>query len=372
MLTLGEVAETEMKRAFDTVSARTITVYKEAPDDRASQSRPVLNFSAADVMALRQIDGVIAATGSLVVSVKSITANDGDIKASVRGIDLDYPATEDVKLIDGTYFDASDIESGSPVAIISNGVVTRLFKNQYALGQSIKINSVEFIVKGIISSGNGDGRSTRESYIWIPINIARQRLVGGDHFVKHYVGSVQIVGERNANFDQIESDVDFMLRQRRKISMSETPDFSTFSYQSMRAKSTKAINIIGYILAAMGSIALLVGGIGVMNVMLMSVSERTSEIGLRMAMGAFERDIMWQFLIESAILCLLSGFVGIGFGYAVIALINIGIDGGLVIAPSIKVGLYSLGAALFIGVIFGFFPARRAAKMLPIDALRHE
>ncbi|WP_371398201.1 ABC transporter permease [Fretibacter rubidus] len=372
MLTLGEVAETEMEKAFDTVGARTIYVGAQRPDSRASQSRPVFSFSEADVAALRGIRNVTAVTGTLRVSVKSVAALGDDISATVTGIDLDYPLLQEDELTDGEMISQYDLDSAAPVAVISRGIVKRLFKDQYALGQTLKINGVEFRVKGIVSSGNGDGTSARESYIWIPIGLARQKLVGGDKFVHKHVNSIEVLGEAGANFDQIESTIDQILRQRRNIGINDAPDFSMFSLRSMRAESAKAINMIGYILAAMGSIALLVGGIGVMNVMLMTVSERTSEIGLRMAMGAFESDIMWQFLIESAMLCLLSGFIGIGLGYGVIALINMGLDGDFSINPSLAVGFYSLLAAMFIGVIFGFFPARRAAKMLPIDALRHE
>lgn len=314
MLTLGEVAETEMEKAFDTVGARTIYVGVQRPDNRAAKSRPLFNFSESDVAALRGIAGVEAVTGTLSVSVKSVTAQGDNIKATVSGVDLDYPAFQEDELTDGEMLSQYDLQSGAHVAVISQGVVKRLFKGQYALGQALKINGVEFRVKGIINSGDGDGTSVRESYIWIPLGLARQKLIGGDKFVSKHVGSVQILGASDANFEQVESSIGDILRQRRGIGIYDAPDFSVFSYRSMRADSAKAINVIGYILAAMGSIALLVGGIGVMNVMLMTVSERTSEIGLRMAMGAFEADIMWQFLIESAMLCLLSGFIGIGLG----------------------------------------------------------
>lgn len=372
VFTLGEFAETQVNSAFDTINSRTISITTSNPDSRLSQSVAPRKLSTDDLPKLMTIDGLSAVTGTLSVPSRSIAGNGRDIQSTVTGVDPQYQHFSEATLLRGRHITPQDLLSKAPVAIVSQGVSLALYDSVETLGNIVKINGMSFQITAILLPEDETLMDPKDSFIWIPITTARQRLVGGDRYVKNHIDRIIALGTETADFDYLDREITYRLRQSRGRLSGEKNDFRTFSLASLRGDSMQAIKIVSYVLATMGFITLLVGGIGVMNVMVMSVSERTFEIGLLRALGAYESDILWQFLVEAVILCALSGLIGIGLGYLSFAVINLAIEADVSIEPSLSVGLRALVAASMIGVIFGFLPARRAAKMLPIDALRHE
>jgi len=328
-------------------------------------------FTEKDIVELRSINGVFAATGSLTGRSYTIATETNDVSGNFMGVDPDQLRSGGGEMKMGENITFADIETRNPVVVISEGIQQRLYDNQNPIGSTLKINNIAFRVKGVttkpdsnISFGNDD------LFAWAPITVARERVIGGNRFVQNHVSSIKVVGDIGASLDTIEEEINIVLRRSRDLKAGAPPDYRIFSSRGWQQQAAEQTNSLSFLLAAMGAISLLVGGVGVMNIMLVSVTERTREIGLRMALGAQKNNIMSQFLTEALLLCILSGIVGLGVGFAMSKFAMDTMDVQLVFSPT--VALISFGSALFIGVVFGFLPARRAAGLNPIDALRHE
>ena len=371
MLALGEGAKKQIEDSLNSISTRSMQIWPDRNRQRSSQSQRAMPFTEQDVIDLRTINGVFAATGSLTGRSYTIATDSNDISGNFMGVDPDQLRSGGGIMKMGENISFADIETRAPVVVISEGIQQRLFDNQNPIGSTIKINNVAFLVKGVttkpdsnISFGNDD------LFAWAPITVARERVIGGNRFVQNHVSNIKVVGNIGANLDTIEQEINIVLRRSRNLKVDTPPDYRIFSSRGWQQQAAKQTKSLSYLLAAMGAISLLVGGVGVMNIMLVSVTERTREIGLRMALGAKKGDIMSQFLTEALLLCILSGIVGLGIGFAMSKFAMDTMDVKLVFSPT--VALISFGSALLIGVIFGFLPARRAARLNPIESLRHE
>ncbi len=372
MLALGAGAKQKVEESLNSIGTRSLQVWPDWSHRRTSQSRPQMPFTEADVIEMRAIDGVYAATGNLQRSRMTLATAIDDISGNFLGVDPDYLKSGGGEMILGSNISYADIEQGAPVAVISDGVQKRLFDGQNPIGQVIRVNNIAFIVKGVTGKPESGGISfgNDETFIWVPLPVARDRVIGGNRFVRGNVSSIKVIGEKGADLNRIEQEVNIILRRSRDIKANAPPDYRIFSNRGWRQKSAESTKTVSYLLAIMGAISLLVGGVGVMNIMLVSVTERTREIGLRMAVGAKASHVMAQFLTEAIVLCALSGVVGLGLGYGMFTFATKTLDTKLVLSP--EVPLIAFSSAVLIGIIFGFFPARRAARLNPIEALRHE
>jgi putative ABC transport system permease protein len=371
MLSIGEGARKKILENIDSVTARTITVYPDWNRGRASRRRPWKPFTESDVRQIQGVAGIYAATGSLGGQLPLVTES-SDWSANVTGIDAQYLKAKDLKIDLGREISAADVERRELVTVIGSSVVRSLFQGQNPVGQRIKIQNIPFTVIGTIApsdetSWNGQDQN---SFALIPRTTARARLFGDHQLVRNQVQAIIVVGETQEALSRIEQEIDYIMRHSRGLSANDPPDFRIFNFSANRRSFAEGQKTLSLLLATMGAVSLLVGGVGVMNIMLVSVTERTREIGLRMAVGARGSDILKQFLAEAVMLSVLSGLLGLALGLGVSKLLLKSDNIEMVFAPHIAV--LSFGSALVVGVVFGFLPAHRASKLNPIEALRHE
>ena len=289
----------------------------------------------------------------------------------IRGVTPDYGQAREWEIADGRWFSNDEVRSAAKVALIGETVSESLFGNDNPVGQIIRIKRVPFTVIGtLVGKGETPMGNDMDDAVFIPLTTAKKRTLGGRRLSGRLVGVVFVKSNSAEVVDDTIRDMTKLLRQRHKIRPGQPDDFFVRNLSSIleaRANSSRVMNLL---LAAVASISLIVGGIGIMNIMLVSVTERTREIGLRMAVGAKGRDILLQFLIEAVTLSLIGGVIGIVFGLGgsyIIAII--GESPALVHPFSI---FLAFGFAAAVGVFFGFYPARKAARLDPIEALRYE
>jgi putative ABC transport system permease protein len=289
----------------------------------------------------------------------------------IRGVTPDYGQAREWEIADGRWFSNDEVRSAAKVALIGETVSESLFGNENPVGQIIRIKRVPFTVIGtLVGKGETPMGNDMDDAVFIPLTTAKKRTLGGRRLSGRLVGVVFVKSNSAEVVDDTIRDMTKLLRQRHKIRPGQPDDFFVRNLSSIleaRANSSRVMNLL---LAAVASISLIVGGIGIMNIMLVSVTERTREIGLRMAVGAKGRDILLQFLIEAVTLSLIGGVIGIVFGLGGSYIISMIGHSPAIIQPfSI---FLAFGFAAAVGIFFGFYPARKAARLDPIEALRYE
>jgi putative ABC transport system permease protein len=377
MLAIGNGARDEIMSNLGGISSRSISLSPDWSRGRASNRRPYRRFTETDVEQMRGIPGAEAVSG-LVSQSQPVVVPGTDLQLDIRGTDEDYLTTNDMSLTVGRNLQPEDLEFSRTVAVLGSSAVEKLFGESYPIGATVVIKRVQFEVIGVLEKyepqwfGGGDPND----FILIPRSTMRARISGDDWLVKKNVERIQIVGDTSESLTRIESEVDSILRRSRNLSAADAPDFRIFNFSANRQQAAEGMQIFTILLASMGTISLIVGGVGVMNIMLVSVAERTREIGLRMSVGARGSDILRQFLVEALVLCAIGGLIGLVIGYGASEFAerssNVGNEALLKVRHSAPTALLAFGSALFTGVTFGFLPAQRASRLNPVEALRHE
>ena len=288
--------------------------------------------------------------------------------ASVVGTTPEYSFVRKTEPAQGRFFDEQDMASSARVAVLGAQLAFDLFDEEEAIGQTIRINRVPFRVIGVLVEQGGGGPT--DTSLYVPITTAKSRLFGST--ITRGGRSVQLItvsATSESRIDVAVQQITALLRQRHEIEYDDD-DFSVTSQKDILGVLNQVTDILTLFLAAIAAISLLVGGIGIMNIMLVSVTERTREIGIRKAVGAKRRDIMLQFLIEAMVLSILGGVIGIAFGAAVAALVTA--TGVLDTRVSLQAVALSVTFSMAVGLFFGIYPATRAASLNPIQALRYE
>ena len=340
---------------------------------QAQGSAQTLTYADAQALAEPGAAPAVAAVAPEYNAFGQVVYQGVNANSRVTGVTPEYLSVRLLSLASGDFIDASQVTGRSTVAVLGANVAKTLFQDADPIGQSIRINNISFRVIGVLAAKGGTGFGSLDDQVMVPITTAQLRLAGGGQFRGSNnisVINVQIVdaSQNDAAIQQVSQ----ILRERHHITADD--DFNVTSQQDIIQTAATTTGIFTLFLGAIAGISLLVGGIGIMNIMLVSVTERTREIGLRKAVGARRRDVLTQFLVEAMVLSVLGGLIGVTLAFGVARLIGGTQFGSFSLNPVI--GLDSvLMATLFsvgVGLFFGAYPANRAASLNPIEALRYE
>ncbi len=289
----------------------------------------------------------------------------------IYGVTPDYFEAREWPLVEGRMFEAAELSGSAKVALIGQTVARQLFGDMDPVDQAIRIRNVPFTVIGMLDrKGQSMLGQDQDDVIMVPLSTARNRLFGNTQGKLRRVGTIQVKVREGASMKDAEDHIRELLRQRQRTQPGQDDAFTIRNLTEILQAQEASSRVMTLLLAAVASVSLLVGGIGIMNIMLVSVTERTREIGLRMAVGARGRDILTQFLVEAVTLSLIGGFFGIVLGVAGSWLIGAFAGWSTRLSPESIV--LAVGFSAAIGIFFGYFPAHKAASMLPIQALRYE
>jgi putative ABC transport system permease protein len=289
----------------------------------------------------------------------------------IQGVTADYFEARDWPVLDGRAVNPEDVDGATKIALVGQTTALNLFGESEPLGQIIRIKKVPFTVVGVLSrKGQNSWGQDQDDVIMVPISTAKKKVLGRSPANPQAVGAISIKIRPDKDMIEAEEQIRALLRQRHRLQPFQDDDFWLRNLSEVLQTQEESSKVMTYLLAAIASVSLLVGGIGIMNIMLVSVTERTREIGLRMAVGARRRHILLQFLIEAVTLSLIGGIIGIALGLGGSRAISYFAEWRTLVAPESIV--IAFGFAAGIGIFFGFYPARKASRLDPIEALRYE
>lgn len=366
MVTIGNGTTEQVKSELSRLGTNMLFV-RPGQFGPGRASTEAKRFDDRDVEAIRnQISGIRAVAPQNRSSAATVIFGGKNHQTSVIGTTNDYLIAQDWTIALGRDFQPAEDRGGQIGCIIGETVRQELFGAENPVGQTIRVSNISCPVIGVLArkgqSGLGDDQ---DDTIIMPLKI-HQRRIGGTPTIS----SIMVSAQDGVSTAKVQSDLQNLLRERRRIGLGREDDFTVNDMTQIASAMTGTTTLLTGLLGAVAAVSLLVGGIGIMNIMLVSVTERTREIGIRLAIGALEKQVLTQFLVEAVMLSAFGGLVGIltglGLAYAVVGYLNV----PFVTSPSIIFLAFAFSAA--IGVIFGYFPARRAASLSPIEALRHE
>ncbi len=323
-------------------------------------------LTVADANAVSQVPNVSAASPVLNASGQVVFQSQ-NWSTTVQGVYPNFQQINNWQVQEGNFFTSSDESSGTAVAVIGQTVADNLFTIQGIdpVGQQVRIGEVPFTVIGVLASKGSSGLTNVDDVVYVPFSTARQRLVGGQ-----FVSAIDVLVNSSNNVNNAQNAIEQVMEQQHHISDPSQDDF-TIQNQNQILQTAQGISqSLTLLLVGVAAVSLIVGGIGIMNIMLVSVTERTREIGIRMAIGARPRDVMTQFLVEAIMLSAVGGIIGILLGIGGASIFSLSASFPFVLNPLAI--LLAFGFAALVGIVFGFYPARRAARLDPIVALRTE
>ena len=373
MVSIGNGAKEQINAMIDKLGANIMMVMPGRSFGRGvsggAGSLPTLTED--DAWAIQNEISTVKLAAPYVRGSAQLISGNLNWSTTVQGVTNDFFGAREWDLTKGRLFDPEEIKGSSKVVILGETVAENLFPNQDPLGQNLRINRVPFTVIGLLQpKGQAGPGGDQDDTVIIPLTTAKRRVLGGRQLAGNLVGAIYVKAKSAEVVTETEERVTALLRQRHRIAPNKDDDFrvrNMAEFMNARADSSKAMSLL---LMAVASISLIVGGIGIMNIMLVSVTERTREIGLRMAVGATGGNIMSQFLIESIVLSLIGGILGVILGVGGSFTMSTYSQWRAIIDPQSILLAFSFSAA--VGIFFGFYPAHKASLLDPIEALRHE
>ncbi len=364
MVTLGNGATRAVQ---DQISGLGTNLLQVRPGQRmgpGSTTAPSFKDTDADVIA-QQIGGILAGAPEA-RSSPTLVAGGRNWSSSVIGSTNAWLVTGNWTLVQGREFTDEEQKAGSAVCIIGESVRRELFGTDDVLGERLRVKSFSCEVIGVLGSkGQGAFGNDQDDMVLIPLKTLQRRLTGNTR-----VNTLLISMEEQSDPERVKSSLNSLLRDLRKLAKGDENNFNILDTKQLADTLSGTTKVLTMLLGAVAAVSLLVGGIGIMNIMLVSVTERTREIGLRLAIGALEREVLLQFLIEAVVLAALGGLIGIVLATAASIVLAQVMQVPFLFSPGVNLLSFVFSAA--IGVVFGYFPARRAARLDPIEALRHE
>jgi len=374
MVSAGAGAQAEVSEKIRTLGANLLLVMPGARNSGGARlesgTQPTLTQEDAAAIRHERVDVQVAAP--LLARSMPLVAGNRNWMTLVAGINDDYLLAREWQVASGRSFTGDEIASGAKVAIVGSLIIEELFDGRAGVGETFRIGSVPFVVIGVLDKkGLGAAGRSQDDVVFIPLSTAKTRVLGAVRgTIREALDFISVKLSDTTATSEVQSEIEALLRQRHHIRGDAPNDFRIENPADVLNARGAAVQILNILLIAVASVSLVVGGISIMNIMLVSVTERTREIGLRMAVGAARSDIRWQFLIEAVTLALVGGFVGAVLGAA--AAVGIALKAGWPILISPWAIILACGFAGFVGIAFGLYPARRAARLDPIVALRYE
>ncbi|WP_088278985.1 ABC transporter permease [Ideonella sp. A 288] len=368
MVTLGNGATQAIKSQITSLGTNLLMVRPGQRQGFGGGGGGVAQFTQADAEAIAaQIGGVAAVAPESRASV-TVVANGRNWATSVTGSTNEWFETGNWKLASGRAFEPDEQRAGAAVCLIGETVRREIYggtAGQTGLGEQLRVKQFSCNVIGILAAKGQGGMGDQDDSVLVPLRTLQRRVTGNQK-----VSTLSVSMEEGSDSAPLKASLRQLLRERRKLAEGDDDNFNIFDTQQLAETLSSTTQVLTTLLGAVAAVSLLVGGIGIMNIMLVSVTERTREIGLRLAVGALESEVLLQFLIEAVVLSALGGVVGIVIATA--ASWGLALAMGVPYAFDPSINLLSLAFSAAIGVLFGYFPARRAAQMDPIEALRHE
>ena len=367
LVSIGNGVKQDIENSISSLGSNLLVVLPGAP--RTPGARPsqgsMKSLKISDYEAIAKLEGVKAASpmtnGSYVVIYQN-----KNWTTSVAGVNANFQDVNNWTMTSGRFFSDKNVQNRERVAVVGQTVVKNLFADEDPVGKEIRVKNIPFRVIGVLKSkGNGTMGNDQDDTVLIPYTTSMERVEGID-----YLRRVYVVAKDDESIDRLQADIENLLRVRHNIKDTNLDDFNIQNMKSIMETVAQTTGTFTLFLGAVAAISLVVGGIGIMNIMLVSVTERTREIGVRKALGATYSVIVTQFLIEAVVISLMGGFIGIAFGIGASKVI--GMVSGMSTIVSVPTIIMSFAFSMAIGLIFGIYPARKAAKLNPIDALHYE
>ena len=368
MVAIGKGAEKRIQDQIASMGTNLIIIFPGSMQSRGVRMGPDsgVQLTLDDVERLKKNATLIQAVSPMVRTGAQVIGGSGNWNSSVWGVSEQYLEIRDWPLSSGEFFSTADIRAQNKVCVIGQTIVKNLFAGDDPVGQQLRVRNIPFRIIGVLTEkGQSAFGQDQDDLIIAPYTTVLYRLSGHVHVNQILVRAVSL-----EQMTQAQAEITSILRDAHKIAEGEDDDFTVRNQTDIAATAQETTQVLTILLASIASISLLVGGIGIMNIMLVSVTERTREIGIRMAIGARSRDILVQFLIEAIVLSLSGGLIGVLLGFLATWIVGLATDWNTVIVPTNV--LLSFGFAGAVGVFFGYYPARKAAALNPIEALRYE
>jgi putative ABC transport system permease protein len=368
MVTLGNGTTVRVTESIRSLGSNVLILTPGAQTGRGPGGATVAGpaFTTRDVTAITQNIGGINAVAPMASARVQVVYGNLNWPTTITGTDNDYFVVRQWPMAAGREFTDAEIRGGRAVCVIGTTVRNKLFAGQDPLGASLRVRNMPCEIVGVLTAkGQAMGGNDQDDVVILPLRTVQRRISGNED-----VTVIQVSVQSSAMNARVRADIMALLRERRRIVHGKEDDFRILDIAEIANTVQSTTRVLTAFLSALAAVSLLVGGIGIMNIMLVSVTERTREIGIRLAIGALESDVLAQFLVEAVVLSLCGGLIGIVIGlagsYFAVPLLNV----PFVFNPTIVALAFGFSGA--VGVIFGFFPARKAARLDPIEALRHE